>query len=125
MTATQPALFPVEARPLDAKPTPAETECPSCGAPVIAALVDRVMPAVAVDPVALTPLGELQALMAGRRTFDHWHEGLDARTAWTIARCPADPDHPVRPEHRCGADPPEHYPQSVQPAPDPDGPVPF
>ena len=29
MTATQPALFPVEARPLDAKPTPAETECPS------------------------------------------------------------------------------------------------
>lgn len=91
---------------------PREDECPACGVPTLAALRDGVFEAVHVDPVNLTTLGELQALTSGRRTFDHWGRqggGLDQRRPDAIRRHPAgDPAHPIRPEHKCGADPPDH-----------------
>lgn len=119
----QPMLFDPQARrgqPYPgARPQPADDNCPTCGAPVIVALLGGVMPAIAVDPVALTPLGELQAITAGRRTVEQWQSGLDLRSAWHIAGHPAgadDREHPVRPEHRCGSPPPDHVPDRRQPA---------
>ena len=88
---------------------PRPQPCPACGEPTLAAWRDGLYETVNVDPVALTVLGELQAQMAGRETFDHWGGptgGLDTRRAAAIARSPAgDRSHPIRPEHRCGSPP--------------------
>jgi hypothetical protein len=93
---------------------PREAQCPACGSPTVAAWRDGLYEAVHVDPVNLTTLGELQAVTSGRRTFHHWggpSGGLDQRGAEQITRHPAgDPANPVRPEHQCGADPPDHLP---------------
>lgn len=94
------------------KPQPAP--CPSCGADTIVAWRDGRLDPVYVDPVRLTALGELQALLTGRGTFAHWggrNGALDTRVATSIARWPAGAllGHPViRPEHRCGAEPVDH-----------------
>lgn len=94
---------------------PMARRCPSCSAPTIAAWQDGILDAVHVDPVALTPLGELQALASGRATFAHWggdSGGLDTRRASSISRSPAGaPLCPVRPEHRCGSPPLDAIPQ--------------
>lgn len=108
-------------RPKRITATPAETHCPTCGARTIAAWADRLYEDVHTDPVRLTALGELQALAAGRRTFEHWSEGLDQRHADAITRRPAGPDgDPVRPEHACGHPPPDHLPPPPRVDPDPD-----
>lgn len=93
---------------------PREIECPSCHAATLIAWRDGKLEPVTVDPIDLTPLGELQAITAGRRTFAHWggaNGGLDLREARQIGRWPAgDYRQAVRPEHRCGSPPPEHAP---------------
>jgi len=93
---------------------PKARTCRGCGADTLAAWQDGHLDAVAVDPVDLTPLGELQAITDGRRTFTHWGGaggGLDLRDARRISRWPAgDTRQAVRPEHRCGSPPPDHHP---------------
>lgn len=103
--------------PVKANATPRATTCPDCGADTIAAWRDGLFETVTVDPVALTPLGELTAIATGRRTFEHWRDGLDQRRPDTIARWPAgaDPTYPIRPEHRCGSPPPDHEPPPPPP----------
>lgn len=86
----------------------------SCGQRVIAAWLDGTGPTITVDPIALTPLGELQAQVAGRKTVEHWHDGLALRRPEAITRWPADTNphaFPIRPEHECGqAQPFDHFP---------------
>ena len=75
----------------------------ACGATVLAAWANGHSPTITVDPVALTPLGELQALLAGRTTWQDWREGLDRRRPTSINDFPAGSSkhQPVRPEHVC------------------------
>ena len=98
------------------KPKP--RRCRSCGAATLVAWQDGKLDAVVVDPIDLTPLGELQAVCAGRRTFAHWggpSGQLDLREARQIARWPAgNRAQAVRPEHRCGAPIPDHIPTSAR-----------
>ena len=93
---------------------PKRRRCRSCGVATLVAWQDGKLDAVAVDEVVLTPLGELQAVTAGRRTFAHWggvSGQLDLRGARQISRWPAgDRRQAVRPEHRCGAPPLDHTP---------------
>ena len=97
------------------KPQPAP--CPSCGEDTLVAWRDGILEPVYVDPIRLTVLGELQALLTGRETFAHWggpNGALDTRIATSIARWPAGKGrgHPIiRPQHRCGAAPPDHLPE--------------
>ena len=94
------------------KPRP--RRCRSCGASTLVAWQDGKLDPVAVDPIDLTPLGELQATCAGRRTFAHWGGAsgqLDLREARQITRWPAgDRRQAVRPEHRCHAPTLDHTP---------------
>lgn len=126
MTAVQPWLFRhlVATGVIDetgVNDRPKARRCRGCGADTLVAWRDGILDPVAVDPVELTPLGELQALAAGRETFQHWggaHGGLDTRRAKTITRQPAgNPSWPVRPEHRCTSPPPDHLPERVRAAP--------
>jgi hypothetical protein len=100
--------------------------CAGCGLLVWAAWENGVLDTVLADDVALTPRGEYEAWMSGRRTLDHWIGGLDVRTARTIRAHPASDElmHRIRPEHRCGDPPPEDYPRRPSP-PDPQAPPPF
>lgn len=100
--------------------------CASCGVVGWAAWRDGWGDVVLVDDITLTPKGEYQSWMAGRPTFDHWMGGLDTRTPKLIRAFPASDSimHRIRPEHRCGDPPPEHYPRPVR-SYDPDAPPPF
>lgn len=91
-------------------PKPKRWHCPRCHAEIIVAWRDGLFETIAVDPIALTPKGEYEALRAGRRTFENWRDGLDERTPRSIARRPAGTDRftPVRPEHECWAPVPEN-----------------
>ena len=92
---------------------PRRRTCP-CGARVWMAWAHGTGPVIAVDDITLTPLGELQALTAGRQTVEHWPDGLDLRHAESITRWPADTNpraYPVRPEHKCGTEMLDHYPE--------------
>ena len=92
--------------------TPRIRHCSACGLGVWAAWRDGLFETVLADPIALTPLGELQAVTAGRRTLTHWRDGLDLRRPESITRWPANDSaaYPIRPEHRCGSPPIDHYP---------------
>lgn len=131
MSKLQPWLFDtlvasgvIDESGLNDRPQP--RRCRGCGAPTLAAWRDGILEPVAVDPVELTPLGELQALTAGLATFEHWggpNGGLDTRKPTSIAARPAGCQRaPVRPEHRCGSppldrisEPPSSDPYSVPP----------
>lgn len=92
----------IDAKGINARPRP--RRC-ACGAPVLAAWANGNMPTITVDPIALTPLGELQALLAGRTTWQDWGDGLDQRRPRDIDHLPAgaDKSRPVRPKHECNA----------------------
>lgn len=89
---------------------------------VLAALASNGLQ-VTVDAAALTPVGELQALMAGVSTYTHHlvPDDLHHRSTWSITHRPAGtrPRQTVHAIHRCGTtwpalDPP---PVQVHPAP--------
>lgn len=80
--------------------------CRSCGARILAGLdAERCAFAVTVDPMPVDALGEMQALISGRRTFrlqykaDRWE--IDHRTEFDIQRSPPHEVH-VLVEHECG-----------------------
>jgi hypothetical protein len=120
MATLQPRLFEhlvatgvIDAKGINDRPRP--RTCRGCGADTLVAWRDGILDPVAVDLLALTPLGELQALASGRETFQHWGGatgGLDTRRPRIIALHPAGshPGAPVRPEHRCGSPPLDHIP---------------
>jgi hypothetical protein len=71
-----------------------------CGRIVFDAIVEGLP--VHADPTPLTPIGELAALLAGRRTYDLARRELWHRDRWRICRR----EHPVVADHRCGIPPP-------------------
>lgn len=79
--------------------------CTRCHAPVLAA-VEFGHPVI-TDRAALTPRGELDALLAGRTTYRHNGSYLVARFAVDIAEHPAGSDRyaDVVADHKCGAAP--------------------
>lgn len=89
--------------------------CRECGAVVMAGLDhDSCAMPVYADPVPLTPIGEVEVLLAGRRTYDLAYTSrgyrLDPRSAGHIRRAPAGtaPGVDVVAGHRCGARPPSN-----------------
>lgn len=86
------------------------SQCQKCRAVVMVGLDDdKCAMTVRVDPVPLTPVGELEVLLAGRRTYDlGWSAErgyrVDPRSAAHIAAAPAgsSPAADVVGEHRCG-----------------------
>lgn len=111
------------------------TRCRSCGATVFIGLDDDKVAATArVDLVPLTPLGEVEVLLSGRRTYDLEYTSrgyrIDPRFAAHIKRAPAGSlaGVDVVAEHRCGAKAPsggQSRVRSAQRPSQPDEPCPF
>ena len=76
--------------------------CRHCHLPAVAGIDDNGL-TTWCDPGELSPDGELQALLDGRRTWDlYGGTGLTLRTRSAIAYRPAgDQRRPVLAEHRC------------------------
>jgi hypothetical protein len=55
-----------------------------------------------VDPYPLTPVGEVEALRADRRTYRLADRRLEPRTGRTITGHPPGPDCRILATHRCG-----------------------
>ena len=66
---------------------------------------------VQLDPWPLSPAGEVEALRAGRRTYQIRHWGVRHRNAYRIAGNPPGPRTTVLAEHRCGEVTPETWRQ--------------
>lgn len=88
------------------------TRCTKCAAVVMVGLDDdKVAAPVRVDPPPLTPLGEVQVLMAGGHTFDLTYTSrgyrIDPRRAARITAHPAGSRDgtDVVAGHRCGQPP--------------------
>lgn len=71
---------------------------------IVAAALDHWVCAITVhlDPWPLTPLGEVEALREGRRTYQMRSWGVVHRTAYRIAGKPPSLKVTVLAEHRCG-----------------------
>lgn len=83
--------------------SPNAIACAHCRRPILAATVgglDR-----HIDPAALTPAGELTALLARRTTYDLNGDHLIRRTVHRIA---AGRPHPVVADHTCTPTDPDH-----------------
>lgn len=98
------------------------TFCADCHRPVVRGLDADVAALVAVvDPAPLTPVGEVLALAAGRRTYDLTWRGaryeLDPREPGHIRTRPASRKYHVTADHQCGnslpAFPPEFMPAEI------------
>ena len=78
-----------------------------CGADLLAGLDDDVAGLVArCDPYPLSPVGEVEALLAGRRTWHLRHRRLERRDQFNVPGHPPCHDLLVVAEHRCGHPPP-------------------
>lgn len=89
-----------------------------CHAPILAGLDGEVAAfSVAVDPYALTPAGEVEALRQSRRTYDLDQMRLSQRDRWTIPGRPPTPARPVVAEHRCGHPIPDDWKAPPPPRP--------
>ena len=83
--------------------------CGRCRLVVLAAIDDLGF-TVACWPTPTTHRGELQALLAGRRTFYRFGTELESRNSWNIAG--KSPDiYDVLVEHHCADSPPEKNPR--------------
>lgn len=88
--------------------TPRVRRCAHCRATVIAAIDDLGFTAT-TDPEELTPYGELQAAMTGKKTWAKHHDSLSTRDAPFITSHPAN-TIVIHAEHKCGTSIPEHTP---------------
>lgn len=82
-------------------------KCLVCRADVLAGLdEDQAALAAIVDPVALSPYGEVEALIGGRKTYELRRQGqglaLWYRHHWHISRFPASDGVIVLASHKCG-----------------------
>lgn len=84
---------------------PTTRTCRDCQVPVIAALLDEAISRrLELDPAFLTPLGELQALLLERPTYQ-WTDGtITDRDPWRITGRPASTVR-VLAEHACHSPP--------------------
>lgn len=74
-----------------------------CGVQVLAGWdADRCALFVVLDPRPLNPLGEVEALTAGCRTYQVRRGRIDRRDQWNIPGHPPSLPLPVLAEHRCG-----------------------
>ncbi len=82
------------------------TKCIKCFQSILVGMSEDVAAFMAlVDPVALAPLGEMLALIDGRKTYQlgKYDEGLALwqRDRWQIAGHPASPDWIILTDHKC------------------------
>lgn len=124
----QPAAGSALLRTMAPETRPKHRTCERCGAAVLAARTTSGLDVV-VDAAPLSPVGELQALLAGGATYT-WHLGPDHlvhRYPLVIRSRPAGtPRQTVHPTHTCGATWPALQP--VTPGAvdsDPDAPPPY
>lgn len=100
--------------------TPSVRHCRACGAALVVALVDGVRASLA--PRELTPLGEWQAIRAGRATYRVRADWVTWRPGSDIAAQPAG-SVAVLASHRCGGDSFDYQPlpprQARKRAPEP------
>jgi hypothetical protein len=106
--------------------------CPRCKAKVVVALTpERIAHRFTLDPVPVSPLGELQAVLSGRATVDTVRRGprkveINHRRPWHIAtKPPGTLRGVVLAEHRCGAPPLAAAPPSPADRLPPNSPPPF
>lgn len=87
-----------------------------CGELIMAAL-DHWACAITVhlDPWPLSPVGEVEALRAGRRTYQMREWGVRHRNAYRITGNPPGPRTTVLAEHRCGEPIPSTWRQEAPP----------
>jgi hypothetical protein len=62
---------------------------------------DRCALGARVDPYALSPAGEVEAIRAGRKTYHYRNGELDPRDRWSIPGSPPTHDLIVLAEHDC------------------------
>lgn len=97
---------------------PVTTVHRACGRATITALTgDRCAVIVRVDAALLSPLGEVQAITAGRRTYLARGRYLELRDRWTIPGRVPSHDLPVHAEHTCQPTPDGWLLPVPQPAP--------
>lgn len=120
----QPTLFPIPSTRKAKKPTATITEqpCPTCRQPTLQAQESDSIPIHnTADPHTLNPRDELDALLAGRHTYEHNHrtQTLGRRTIHHIRGRPPNThtDHTVHPQHTCWTQPLGTPPAPPQPAP--------
>ena len=93
-----------------------------CGLPTLSGICDIGFDAWC-DLAELTAIGEAEALLAGRRTYELYSgRSLYSRDRWTIHSRPAGGErHPVLAEHRCGEQVPAGWilrrPETTDPVP--------
>ena len=90
--------------PFSITTAPSLINCPRCNRPVMAATVRGLDEHL--DTAMLNPLGELAALLEGRRTFDLRGDYIGLRNKEKIAS--GKRDSPVVARHACKDTPPEH-----------------
>jgi hypothetical protein len=89
-----------------------------CGIPTLAGIDGRVAGLDTwCDLGQLSPHGELQAMLDGRRTYRLYGGELDPRDRWNTLGHPASHDRPVFAEHRCGQPIPANWCLTPQPSP--------
>jgi len=69
-----------------------------------------------VEPIALSPLGEVCALSEGLRTYLFMRGELTHRDHWNVAGMPASTHNRVLPQHRCAWLIPDTW-QAAKPVP--------
>lgn len=93
------------------KPKP--RHCRRCGMAVIAAIDDHGL-TTSVSPTPTTAKGELDARLAGLRTFTLWGGEMLYRSYWEIKGLHPD-RYDVHVIHECGTPPPEINPKRIKP----------
>lgn len=79
---------------------PRKSQCGQCGEVVLVGLADGLD--TKYDPYLLSQLGEIEALLRGKRTYWARHPMFSRRTTSTIRREPVPIDGFIIREHDCG-----------------------
>lgn len=89
-----------------------------CGQLILVALDHpRCALTIYTDPWPISAYGEVQALQAGRRTYEITHYGVRLRTAWHITGRPPNDYRTVLVHHNCELIVPEDWKQPPPPKP--------
>lgn len=89
--------------------------CTRCGTYTLVGLdADTLAFEAHAEPTPTTSAGELQALLAGRRTWTLHHGRLEQRDADDIRLDPADQAGNIHAEHTCGSPPLPVHPAFLQ-----------
>lgn len=100
MAGRKPRPYPTPDRRSD-PPLPAF--CPTCAAPILVGWINENV--IAVDAPTLNLVGEVNALLAGLRTYEVSGFGIARRLAEIIKMIPSPVITDVHRQHRCGIPP--------------------